>query len=110
LDIIDLHGTASGDQIADLRAHGPRHHPRSCFRNVGTYLFMNWTADDGLATLVKLLYSQQKIKTFSQELKIIVTTSYYFALITIAAFSVAEVYKFVVGQIKSLRGGESTSE
>lgn len=71
---------------------------------------MNWTADDGLSALVRLLYSQQKIKTFSQELKIIVTTSYYFALIIIAASSIAEVYKFVLAQIKSLRGGEPTSE
>lgn len=39
---------------------------RYYFGNKGTYLFMTWTADNGLAPLVRLLYDQQQIKTFSQ--------------------------------------------
>ena len=62
------------------------------FCHSGTYLFMTWTAGNGLAPLVRLLYDQEQIKTFSQELLIVVNTSYYFSLIVILAFAAAEAY------------------
>lgn len=53
---------------------------------------MTWTADDGLASLVSLFYSQQQIKTFDQELKIILKTAYYFSVLSIIYFGAAELY------------------
>ena len=64
--------------------------------NSGTLLFMNWTADDGLASLVSLLYHQQQIKTFDQELKIILTTAYYFSVFTILYYAIAELYERII--------------
>ena len=57
---------------------------------------MNWTADDGLASLVSLLYHQQQIKTFDQELKIILTTAYYFSVFTILYYAIAELYERII--------------
>jgi len=54
---------------------------------------MTWTADDGLASLVSLFYSQQQIKTFNQELKIILKTAYYFSVLSIIYFGAAELYE-----------------
>lgn len=51
-------------------------------------LFMNWTADGGIAPLVRHFYYQQQIKTFSQELKIVITTAYYFAVLVIVIYGV----------------------
>jgi heme/copper-type cytochrome/quinol oxidase subunit 2 len=59
---------------------------------------MTWTAESGLAPLVRLFYDQQQIKTFAQELLIVVNTSYYFSLIVIVAFALATVYSFVKGK------------
>lgn len=54
---------------------------------------MTWTADSGLAPLVRLFYDQQQIKTFAQELLIVVNTSYYFSLIVIVAFGAASIHR-----------------
>lgn len=54
---------------------------------------MTWTADSGLAPLVRLFYDQQQIKTFAQELLIVVNTSYYFSLIVIVAFGAASIQR-----------------
>jgi hypothetical protein len=54
---------------------------------------MTWTADDGLASLVSLFYHQQQIKTFDQELKIILTTAYYFSVFTILYYGIADLYE-----------------
>ena len=56
---------------------------------------MSWTADNGLAWLVRVLYDQEQIKTFSQELLIVVNTSYYFSVVVIAALALSKVYLFV---------------
>lgn len=56
---------------------------------------MTWTAESGLAPLVRLLYDQQQIKTFAQELLIVVNTSYYFSLIVIFAFAAAALYRLL---------------
>lgn len=91
-----IDGGRTADAFANLPADDDHQHPRWEWPYVGTYLFMSWTADEGLAPLVRLFYYQHEIKTFSQELKIIVTTAYYFALIAITAFGIAEIYKFLV--------------
>ena len=54
---------------------------------------MNWTADDGLADIVKLFYRQNRIQTFSQELKIVVNTIYYFSLLVIVCYAIGEIYR-----------------
>jgi len=54
---------------------------------------MNWTANDGLANFVKLIYNQNQIKTFSQELKIVINTAYYFSLLALSFYAVGEVYR-----------------
>jgi len=54
---------------------------------------MSWTADDGLATIVSLFYRQQQIKTFNQELKIILTTAYYFSVLSIIYYGAADLYE-----------------
>lgn len=65
---------------------------------------MTWTAESGLAPLVRLLYDQQQIKTFAQELLIVVNTSYYFSLIVIVAFAAASAYSYLRGR------GEDSAE
>lgn len=67
---------------------------------------MTWTADDGLAPLVRLLYDQREIKTFSQELLIIVNTSYYFAIIVIVAFAAAIAYRLIAKWGSSSEGAD----
>jgi hypothetical protein len=57
---------------------------------------MTWTANDGLASLVSLFYSQHQIKTFDQELKIILKTAYYFTVLSIIYFGAAELYERVI--------------
>ena len=47
---------------------------------------------------MRLLYDQQQIKTFAQELLIVVNTSYYFSLISIAAFGAASAYSSLAGK------------
>jgi hypothetical protein len=59
---------------------------------------MTWTAESGLAPLVRLLYDQEQIKTFAQELLIVVNTSYYFSLIVIVAFAAATIYRLAVAR------------
>lgn len=54
---------------------------------------MNWTADDGLANLVRLFYHQNKIQTFTQELKIVINTTYYFSLLVILSYGAGELYR-----------------
>jgi hypothetical protein len=56
---------------------------------------MNWTADGGLASIVKLIYNQNQIKTFSQELRIVVNTAYYYSLLSILFYGAGEVYRLV---------------
>ena len=58
-------------------------------------LFMNWTADGGIAPLVSMFYNQRQIKTFSQELKIIVITAYYFAILAIIVYSAGWLYEVI---------------
>lgn len=53
---------------------------------------MNWTADGGIAPLVSHFYYQQQIKTFSQELKIVIITAYYFAVLVVFIYGVGWVY------------------
>lgn len=67
---------------------------------------MTWTADNGLASLVRVLYDQQQIKTFSQELLIVVNTSYYFAIIAIVAFGLAVAYRLVAKRGSSSEGDD----
>lgn len=55
-------------------------------------LFMNWTADGGIAPLVKMFYYQQQIKTFSQELKIVICTAYYFSVLCIGCYGAGWLY------------------
>ena len=56
---------------------------------------MNWTADGGIAPLVKMFYNQRQIKTFSQELKIIVITAYYFSVLAVFVYGVGWLYDIV---------------
>ena len=63
------------------------------YPDLGTLLFMNWTADGGLEAIVKLFYHQHQVKTFSQELKIVINTAYYYSLLTIVFYAVGEVYR-----------------
>lgn len=53
---------------------------------------MNWTADGGVAGLVEHFYYQRQIKTFSQELKIVTNTAYYFAVLVIAVYGAGWIY------------------
>ena len=56
---------------------------------------MNWTADDGLANLVTYFYNQSEIKTFSQELKIVINTVYYFSLLVIIFYGIGAIYSLL---------------
>jgi len=62
---------------------------------------MTWTADDGLANLVSLFYHQQQIKTFNQELKIILKTAYYFSVLSIIYYAAAELYERITKKDES---------
>jgi hypothetical protein len=62
---------------------------------------MTWTAGSGLAPLVRLLYDQQVIKTFAQELLIVVNTSYYFSLIVIISFAAATIHRLFAARSSS---------
>ena len=62
------------------------------FPDSGTLLFMNWTADNGLANFVRYFYNQNEIKTFNQELKIVINTVYYFSLLVIIFYGIGAVY------------------
>lgn len=53
---------------------------------------MNWTADDGLANFVNYFYYQSEIKTFNQQLKIIINTVYYFSLLVIVFYGIGAIY------------------
>jgi len=65
------------------------------YSDLGTLLFMNWTADGGLSSIVKLIYHQHQITTFSQELKIVINTAYYYSLLTIVFYAAGEVYRLI---------------
>ena len=56
---------------------------------------MNWTANGGLAPLVKLFYDQNQITTFTQELKIVINTAYYFSLFVIVCYALGEVKRLI---------------
>jgi hypothetical protein len=63
---------------------------------------MTWTADDGLASVVSLFYSQQQIKTFDQELKIILKTAYYFSVLSIIYYGAADLYERLIKKDENL--------
>lgn len=67
---------------------------------------MDWTANNGLATLVKLFYDQREIKTFSQELRIVVNTAYYFSLIVIITYGAAEIYEMMAKKAEKAEKNE----
>lgn len=98
------YGGISHHQTPHLSSHLPYQPIRYSSAHVGTYLFMTWTSESGLAPLVSLLYDQKQIKTFAQELLIVVNTSYYFSLIVIVAFAAAAVYRLVANRSSSADG------
>ena len=62
----DIYGENLQYQPPHLCVRRSHHNPWYLIPHTGTLLFMNWTANDGLANLVELIYNQNQIKTFSQ--------------------------------------------
>lgn len=61
---------------------------------------MSWTVDNGIKEVVSVFYDEKNIKSFWEELSMIIVTAYYFSILSIGAFALGTIYKYIY-QLKS---------